>query len=171
VQEAGHPQEIERTEEEEREAACEFCEIGENCDFTSPRKRLAEFEVAFTNPQFQRNTSLTITESDVTAVNCQSERRERGTVFRRPDSIRDWGCAGSSQSAVHSHHVCVKRLGRAELWVIAGMRNRSASTVDQIDEKLVRFHFLNGAVDRNLHDSCFRAQGSRAIGRKNCQNL
>jgi exopolyphosphatase/pppGpp-phosphohydrolase len=66
VQEAGHPQEIERTEEEEREAACEFCEIGENCDFTSPRKRLAEFEVAFTNPQFQRNTSLTITEDDVT---------------------------------------------------------------------------------------------------------
>jgi exopolyphosphatase/pppGpp-phosphohydrolase len=62
VQEAGHPQEIERTEEEGREAACEFCEIGENCDFTSPRKRLAEFEVAFANPQFQRNTSLTITE-------------------------------------------------------------------------------------------------------------
>jgi hypothetical protein len=38
MQEAGHPQEIERTEEEGREAACEFCEIGENCDFTSPRK-------------------------------------------------------------------------------------------------------------------------------------
>jgi hypothetical protein len=33
VQEAGHPQEIERTEEEGREAACGFGEIGENCDF------------------------------------------------------------------------------------------------------------------------------------------
>jgi hypothetical protein len=30
---------IEQTEEEGREAACEFGEIGENCDFTSPRKR------------------------------------------------------------------------------------------------------------------------------------
>ena len=48
MQETDHPQEIERTQEEGREAACEFCEIGENCDFTSPRKRLAEFEVAFT---------------------------------------------------------------------------------------------------------------------------
>jgi hypothetical protein len=36
VQEAGHPQEIEKTEEEGREAACGFGEIGENCDFTSP---------------------------------------------------------------------------------------------------------------------------------------
>jgi len=34
VQEAGHPQEIERTEEEGRETACGFGEIGENCDFT-----------------------------------------------------------------------------------------------------------------------------------------
>jgi hypothetical protein len=34
VQEAGHPQEIERTEKERREAACGFGEIGENCDFT-----------------------------------------------------------------------------------------------------------------------------------------
>jgi hypothetical protein len=34
MQEAGHPQEIERTEEERREAACGFGEIGENCDFT-----------------------------------------------------------------------------------------------------------------------------------------
>jgi hypothetical protein len=48
VQEAGHPQEIERTEEEGRKAACGFGEIGENCDFTSPQKRPSEFEVAFT---------------------------------------------------------------------------------------------------------------------------
>ena len=54
---------------------------------------------------------------------------------------------------------CVTRLNRPELWVIADMRNRSASTVDQIDEKLVKFHFLNGAVDRSLHDSCFRRPG------------
>jgi hypothetical protein len=48
-----HSQEIEKTEEERRRVACGFGEIGENCDFTSPRKRgkgLAEFEVAFTNP-------------------------------------------------------------------------------------------------------------------------
>jgi hypothetical protein len=36
VQEAGHPQEIEKTEEEGREAACGFGEIGENRDFASP---------------------------------------------------------------------------------------------------------------------------------------
>jgi hypothetical protein len=39
VQEADHSQEIEKTEEEGREAACGFGEIGENCDFTSARKR------------------------------------------------------------------------------------------------------------------------------------
>ena len=39
VQDADHPQEIERTEEEGRKAGCGFGEIGENCDFTSPRKR------------------------------------------------------------------------------------------------------------------------------------
>ena len=37
-QEADHPQEIEKTEEEGRKAACGFGEIRENCDFTSPRK-------------------------------------------------------------------------------------------------------------------------------------
>jgi len=38
-QKADHLQEIEKTEEEGRKAACGFGEIGENCDFTSPRKR------------------------------------------------------------------------------------------------------------------------------------
>jgi hypothetical protein len=38
VQEADHSQEIERTEEEGREAACGFGEIGGNCDFTSSEK-------------------------------------------------------------------------------------------------------------------------------------
>jgi hypothetical protein len=38
VQEADHPQEIEKTEEEKRKAACGFGEIGENCDFTSSWK-------------------------------------------------------------------------------------------------------------------------------------
>jgi hypothetical protein len=33
VQEADHPQKIEKTEEEGRKAPCEFGEIGENCDF------------------------------------------------------------------------------------------------------------------------------------------
>jgi hypothetical protein len=39
VQEAGHPEEIEKTKEEGRKAACGFGgfgEIGEKCDFTSP---------------------------------------------------------------------------------------------------------------------------------------
>ena len=40
AQEADHPQEIEKKEEEGREAGCGFGEIGENYDFTSPRKRL-----------------------------------------------------------------------------------------------------------------------------------
>jgi hypothetical protein len=35
VHEAGHSQEIEKTEEEGWEVACGFGEIGENCDFTS----------------------------------------------------------------------------------------------------------------------------------------
>jgi hypothetical protein len=39
VQEADHPQKIEKTEEEGRKAACEFGEIGENCDFASLRER------------------------------------------------------------------------------------------------------------------------------------
>jgi hypothetical protein len=39
VQEADHSQEIEKTEEEGRKAACGFGEIGENCDFTSSWKR------------------------------------------------------------------------------------------------------------------------------------
>jgi hypothetical protein len=39
VQEAGHPQEIEKTEEEGLKAACGFGEIGGNCDFTSSQKR------------------------------------------------------------------------------------------------------------------------------------
>jgi hypothetical protein len=39
MQEADHSQEIEKTEEEGRKAAGFFGEIGENCDFTSPRKR------------------------------------------------------------------------------------------------------------------------------------
>jgi len=68
VQEAGHPQEIERTEEEGPEGACEFCEIGENCDFTSSRQSLAEFEVGFSQYKFE---SQHVTERDVKAVNCQ----------------------------------------------------------------------------------------------------
>jgi hypothetical protein len=39
VQEADHTQEIEKTEEERRKAACGFGEIGENCDFTSSWKQ------------------------------------------------------------------------------------------------------------------------------------
>jgi hypothetical protein len=41
VQEADHSQEIEKAEEEGREAGCEFSEIGENCEFTSAQKRLS----------------------------------------------------------------------------------------------------------------------------------
>jgi hypothetical protein len=41
VQEVDHTQEIEKTEEERRKAACGFGEIGENCDFTSPQKKKA----------------------------------------------------------------------------------------------------------------------------------
>jgi hypothetical protein len=50
VQQADHSQEIEKTEEEGQKDGCGFSEIGENCDFTNPRKGLAEFEVAFANP-------------------------------------------------------------------------------------------------------------------------
>ena len=50
MQQADHSQEIEKTEEEGRKAACGFGEIGENCDFTILGKGLAEFEVALTNP-------------------------------------------------------------------------------------------------------------------------
>jgi hypothetical protein len=39
VQKADHSQEIEKTEEKGGKAACEFGEIGGNCDFTSPQKR------------------------------------------------------------------------------------------------------------------------------------
>ena len=51
MQEADQSQEIEKTEEEGRKAACGFGEIDGNCDFASLRKKgLAEFEVAFANP-------------------------------------------------------------------------------------------------------------------------
>ena len=56
-QKADHLQEIEKTEEEGRKAACGFGEIGENCDFTSSWKGLAEFEVPFTNPERSRASS------------------------------------------------------------------------------------------------------------------
>jgi hypothetical protein len=39
VQEADHPQEIEKAEQVERKAACGFGEIGENCDFASPLEK------------------------------------------------------------------------------------------------------------------------------------
>jgi hypothetical protein len=39
VQEADHPQEIEKTEEEGRKAAGGFGEIGENCDFTQSSEK------------------------------------------------------------------------------------------------------------------------------------
>jgi hypothetical protein len=43
MQEVDHSQEIEKTEKEGRKGACGFGEIGENCDFTSPQKRLSLF--------------------------------------------------------------------------------------------------------------------------------
>jgi hypothetical protein len=43
MQEAGHSQEIETTDEEGRKAGGGFGENGENCDFTIPRK-VAESE-------------------------------------------------------------------------------------------------------------------------------
>jgi hypothetical protein len=74
VQQAGHPQETERTEEAGREAACEFCEIGENCDFTSPPQGLAKFEVAFYGSVISAKYKFEnqhAAEGDVTAVNWQ----------------------------------------------------------------------------------------------------
>jgi hypothetical protein len=51
MQEAGHSQGIEKTEEERRKVAGGFGENGENCDFTvSQGDGLAEFEVDFANP-------------------------------------------------------------------------------------------------------------------------
>jgi len=76
-----------------------------------------------------------------------SESKDEGKLYSDggPNSIRDWG-AGSTQSAVHFRHACVTRPNRSELLATADMRNRSASAVDQIDERL-SFRFLNGAVD------------------------
>ena len=39
MQEAGHQQEIEKTEEGTRKAACKFGETGENRDFTNPGEK------------------------------------------------------------------------------------------------------------------------------------
>jgi hypothetical protein len=39
VQEVGHSQAIEKTEEEGLKTACGFGEIGENRDFTNPQRR------------------------------------------------------------------------------------------------------------------------------------
>jgi hypothetical protein len=50
VQEADHSQEIEKTEEDGRKAACGFGEIGEIAISPVLGKGLAEFEVAFANP-------------------------------------------------------------------------------------------------------------------------
>jgi hypothetical protein len=68
-------------------------------------------------------------------------------------SIGDRGRAGSDQAAVHFDHACVTRLNRAELRVVADMRDRPAYTVDHIDEKLVGSGFLNAAVNRNIDHS------------------
>jgi hypothetical protein len=49
--------------------------------------------------------------------------------------------------AVHFYHACVARLNWPELRVVADMRNRSAGTVDEIDEKLIGVGLLREAVN------------------------
>jgi polyisoprenoid-binding protein YceI len=57
------------------------------------------------------------------------------------------GMVSQTGDAVRFHHACVTRLNRPKLRVVANMRNRSASTVDEIDEKLVNLNFLRDAVN------------------------
>lgn len=54
-----------------------------------------------------------------------------------------------------SNHACVGGLNRAWLRVVADLGNRSAGTVDPIDEKFVGLSFSNDAVNRNLDHSFF----------------
>jgi hypothetical protein len=58
-------------------------------------------------------------------------------------------------AATRFNHACVGGLNRAWLRVVADLGNRSAGTVDPIDEKFVGLSFSNDAVNRNLDHSFF----------------
>ena len=68
-----------------------------------------------------------------------------------PHSLCDSSRAGPHQAAVRFNHARVTRLNRTELRVVADVGDRPASTVDQIDEKLVGLGFLNDTVNRNVN--------------------
>jgi hypothetical protein len=68
-------------------------------------------------------------------------------------SIGNFGRARPKQMAVHFDHACVAGLNRTQLRVVADLRNRTASTVDQIDEELFGLGFMHNSVNRYVkHD-------------------
>ena len=75
--------------------------------------------------------------------------RLRGDVH----SIGNLGRACPDQAAVCLYHAGVTRLNRAELRVVANMRNRDVRAVEQINQELIGFGFSNDAVNRNLGHS------------------
>jgi hypothetical protein len=50
--------------------------------------------------------------------------------------------------AVHFDHAGVACLNRTQLRVVADVRDRSAGTVDQIDEELIGLGFMLNSVNR-----------------------
>jgi hypothetical protein len=88
-------------------------------------------------------------------------KSEGNCVPRRAGFHRRLGFRRLDQSAVHFHHACGTRLNRAEFWLIADMRDRSASAVDQIDEKLVSFRFLTVPSIATFMTVVSFARGSR----------
>ena len=50
--------------------------------------------------------------------------------------------------AVHFDHACVACLNRTQLRVVADVRNRTASTVEQIDKELVGLGSMHNSVNR-----------------------
>lgn len=81
-----------------------------------------------------------------------------GGLRRDSHSICGYGRAGSNQSAVHFNNACVASLNRPELRVVADMRNRSATTVDETDEKLIGLGFLRDSVNFYIrHKVCLHA--------------
>ena len=77
-------------------------------------------------------------------------RPQPWTICGDRHSIGDPGRAGPNQAAVLFYHACVTRLNRAELRVVADVRNGSTGALDKVNEKFVGLGFLNGAVNGNL---------------------
>ena len=94
-----------------------------------------------------------VAENSIECLHLRGRRRRR--LGGDAHSIGDPRRAGSDQAAVHFNHAGVARLNRAELRVVADLGNRSASTVDQIDENLIELGFLSDAINLNIDHSFF----------------